>query len=94
MELMRKINMVIGYILLTPGILSVFYFFKGLYHFSGGWISFYTGFIDISPINNTITELIAGNPIPVYISIMTIAGAYLITANLKTNENGNANTGD
>jgi hypothetical protein len=92
MELMRKINLVIGYLLLTPGVWSVFYFVFFLIR--GKVNDQQTG----EPIKPIIDDLLHTgwtgigqhtSALPFYFAIMAIAGAYLITANLKDKENGN-----
>lgn len=97
MEVFRKINLIIGYLLLTPCIVGVFYFIKGLFEL--GTIAFlfgYFGYFMKTPIQKSpfeletrFMEMINDSPFPLHFALMAIAGAYLITANLKPKENEN-----
>jgi hypothetical protein len=86
MELLRKINLVIGYLLLTPGILSVFYFLIAWYSLGFSLRCFYLPFIPQGTTEYGM-NIVANNNSPMYLTLMAIAGAYLITANLKPKEN-------
>jgi hypothetical protein len=92
-DVFRKINLIIGYILLTPCLFGVFYFIKGLFKF--GTIAFlfgYFGYIKKTPIQLNqyeleprFMEIINDSPFPLHFALMAIAGAYLITNNSKSN---------
>ena len=88
MEVLRKINLVIGYLLLTPCVVGVFYFIKGLFE-HGKTVAFLFGYFIETPIQSGIIEIIKSNPFPLHFALMAIAGAYLITANLNPKENKN-----
>lgn len=81
----------IGYLLLTPCIVGVFYFIKGLFE-HGKTVAFLFGYFTENPIQSGIIEIIKNNPFPLHFALMAIAGAYLITNNSKSRTQ--TNTGD
>jgi hypothetical protein len=80
-EAFRKINLIIGYLLLTPCVVGVIYLIKGLFGY--GSIAFILGYLIENPTIDF--ERVNNNPFPLHFALIAIAGAYLITNNSKSN---------
>ncbi len=85
-----KFSLLVGYVLLSPAIMSVISFFYILFFGIHDFFEDYFGRIWTGEIGGTIKEgalilpgenIVGGgytSPIPIYIGLMAIAGAYLI----------------